>query len=104
MSKSIKQTSITNIRQRKDGRWEGRYRYAGKQKSVYGKTRKEVRDKLSEIQAEMANDEFVEETDLTVEKWMGEWMSQNHRLKDSTRRRYERDIRRTSCRILARLG
>ena len=93
MSKSIKQTSITNIRQRKDGRWEGRYRYAGKQKSVYGKTRKEVRDKLSEIQAEMANNEFVEETDLIVEKWMGEWMSQNHRLKDSTRRRYERDIR-----------
>jgi len=93
MSRSTKQTTTTNVRQRKNGLWEGRYRFEGKQKSVYGKTRKEVRDKLSKIQAELADDEYIDETEITVEKWMMEWMGQNTGLKESTRARYERDIR-----------
>lgn len=42
-----------NIRKRKDGRWEGRYRVYNVQKekqvycSVYGKTYDEVREKLT---------------------------------------------------------
>ena len=49
------------IRQRTDGRWEARYtigRDAGTgkqiQRSVYGKTQKEVRQKLAEISVEMS--------------------------------------------------
>ena len=45
-----------NIRQRPDGRWEGRYTAGidpgtGKQiqKSIYGKTQKEVRERLRKI-------------------------------------------------------
>jgi hypothetical protein len=40
-----------SIRRRKDGRWEGRYTIHAaegrKQKTVYGKTRKEVSEKLT---------------------------------------------------------
>jgi integrase len=40
-----------SIRRRKDGRWEGRYTIHAaegrKQKAVYGKTRKEVSEKLT---------------------------------------------------------
>ena len=44
-----------NIRKRKDGRWEGRYKKLpisnGKSKyaSVYGKTYKEVKEKLKKL-------------------------------------------------------
>ena len=48
------------IRKRSDGRWEGRYTKGfdsktGKQlqKTVYGKTQKEVRQKLTQIAAEI---------------------------------------------------
>lgn len=46
----------TNIRKRADGRWEGRYKIPDsdsfcKYKSVYGKTRREVKEKLERIAA-----------------------------------------------------
>lgn len=46
-----------NIRKRKDGRWEGRYKKGRNEKgtiiygSVYGKTYREVREKLTLIAA-----------------------------------------------------
>jgi len=44
-----------SIRRRKDGRWEGRYTVhtaeGRKQRTVYGKTRKEVAEKLTEVMA-----------------------------------------------------
>ena len=44
-----------NIYRRKDGRWEGRYRYKGtsKYKSVYGKTYTEVKEKLDVLRSEV---------------------------------------------------
>ena len=54
------------IRQRPDGRWEARYTLGidpgtGKQiqKSVYGKTQKEVRQKLTAITAEISPYDFL---------------------------------------------
>lgn len=46
----------TNIRKRADGRWEGRYKSlqndnSCKYKSVYGKTYREVKEKLENITA-----------------------------------------------------
>ena len=35
-------------RKRADGRWEGRYWSEGKRRSIYGKSRKEVADKLAD--------------------------------------------------------
>jgi len=55
-----------NIRKRSDGRWEARYSNGfdpttGKliQKSVYGKTQKEVRQKLARITAEIDEGTYI---------------------------------------------
>ena len=60
------------IRKRSDGRWEARYTTGidpktGKQtqKSVYGKTQKEVRQKLTEVTAEIDSGTYLEQTKAT---------------------------------------
>jgi len=72
-----------SIRQRKDGTWEARYTTGrdpgtGKQvqKSVYGKTQKEVRQKLA--QATVAIDEgiYTEPSRLTVGAWIDIWLEE----------------------------
>ena len=40
-------SKTTNIRQRKNGLWEGRYRLNGKQCAVYGQTKAEAKAKLA---------------------------------------------------------
>lgn len=69
-----------NIRQRKDGLWEARYSYGrdanGKQiqKSVYGKTRKSVAEKLKAITHSIDSNKYVDVTDLTVGEWLDTWL------------------------------
>lgn len=65
------------IRKRSDGRWEARYTTGidpktGKQiqKSVYGKTQKEVRQKLMEVTAEIDSGTYLEQTKDTVGEWL----------------------------------
>ena len=60
------------IRQRPDGRWEARYTLGidpgtGKQiqKSVYGKTQKEVRQKLTAITAEIDSGTYIPQDKTT---------------------------------------
>ena len=71
------------IRQRPDGRWEARYTLGidpgtGKQiqKSVYGKTQKEVRQKLTAITAEIDSGMFTQENKTTVEQWLNIWLNE----------------------------
>ena len=66
------------IRKRSDGRWEARYTTGidpktGKQiqKSVYGKTQKEVRQKLTEVTAEIDSGTYLEQT---VGEWLDTWL------------------------------
>ena len=63
------------IRQRPDGRWEARYTLGidpgtGKQiqKSVYGKTQKEVRQKLTAITAEIDSGTYIPQDKTTLEQ------------------------------------
>ena len=70
-----------NIRKRSDGRWEARYttgmdKKTGKQiqKSVYGKTQKEVRQKLTEVTAEIDNGTYMEPTKDTLSEWLDTWV------------------------------
>ncbi len=70
-----------NIRRRSDGRWEARYTLGtdpktGKQiqKSVYGKTQKEVRQKLAKITAEIDDGIYVMPTSMTVGQWLDTWL------------------------------
>lgn len=72
-----------SIRQRKDGTWEARYT-AGRnpatgkqvQKSVYGKTQKDVRQKLSLVTVEMDSGTYAEPSRLTMGEWLDIWLKE----------------------------
>lgn len=70
------------IRQRPDGRWEARYTVGrdpgtGKQiqRSVYGSTQKEVRQKLAQITAAIDKGTYQAPNKITVSEWMDEWLT-----------------------------
>ena len=69
------------IRKRAYGRWEARFTTgfdpaSGKQvqKSIYGKTQKEVREKLAQITTELDDGTYMEPTKDTVEEWLDTWL------------------------------
>lgn len=71
------------IRKRSDGRWEARYTLGidpktGKQiqKSVYGKTQKEVRQKLTAVTAEIDDGTYIPPDKTTVEQWLNIWLKE----------------------------
>lgn len=69
------------IRQRKNGLWEARYTAPdGKQKSVYGKTEKEVTAKLRGMLHEIDSGAWREPSKMTVGEWLDIWIRdyQNH--------------------------
>ena len=85
------------IRQRSDGRWEARYTAGfdtgtGKQiqRSLYGSTQKEVRQKLAQITAELDTGAYIEPSKLTVGKWLSIWLTDyNSNVKPFTLRAYQ---------------
>ena len=90
-----------SIRQRPDGRWEGRYT-AGRdpgtghqvQKSVCGATQKEVLKKLQEIQTDMERGVFLEPSRLTVGQWLKIWEAEYlGAVKGSTEYSYKKHIK-----------
>lgn len=71
-----------SIYQRKDGRWCGSVTIGykidtgnQKRKYVYGKSRKEVADKINEILHKVNTETYVEATNLTVGDWLDKWLS-----------------------------
>lgn len=68
------------IRQRKDGTWEARFTVGrdpgtGKQiqRSVYGSTQREVRQKLAQITAALDTGTYKEPCKMTVGQWLTAW-------------------------------
>jgi len=91
-----------SIRQRPDGTWEARYttgRDPGTgrqvQKSVYGKTQKEVRQKLTKATKEMDDGIYIEPTKLTVGAWIDIWLEEyaKNTVKISTHHLYSKICR-----------
>jgi len=91
------------IRQRKDGKWEARYTIGrdpgtGKQlqKSVYGDTQKEVRQKLNAITKDIDDGLYTEPSKLTVGAWLDIWLAEyvKDAVKPFTYSSYE-----TQCRV-----
>ncbi len=71
------------IRQRADGRWEARYTVGrdpgtGRQiqKSIYGNTQKEVRQKLQQIAVAIDNSVYTEPSKLTLKEWLTIWLQE----------------------------
>lgn len=79
--KALKNASgMGSIRLRADGRWEARYTIgihpgtgAQLQKSVYGQSQKEVRQKLQHISTEINNGTYAEPSKMTVGNWLEVW-------------------------------
>lgn len=72
-----------SIRQRKDGTWEARFVIGidpgtGKdiRKSVYAKTQKEVRKKMTEAIAALDKDDYREPSKMTVGQWLDVWTAE----------------------------
>ena len=72
-----------SIRQRKDGTWEARFVAGvdpgtGKdiRKSVYAKTQKEVRKKMTEAIAALDKDDYREPSKMTVGQWLDVWAAE----------------------------
>lgn len=97
------------IRQRKDGTWEARYTVGrdpgtGKQlqKSLYGKTKAEVAQKLRKITSDIDQGLYTEPSKLTVGRWFDMWIAEYlGGVKDTTREQYRYQLR---VHIRPRLG
>lgn len=89
------------IRQRPDGRWEARYTVGrdpgtGKQiqRSVYGSTQKDVRQKLAQAVAAIDSGTYTAPQKMTVGEWLDIWQRDYlGSLKPCTVRTYETAIR-----------
>ena len=71
------------IRKRSDGRWEARFTkgfdpVTGKQiqKSIYGKTQKEVREKLAQVTVELDEGTYTDPCQITLAAWMEIWLTE----------------------------
>ena len=70
---------LGSIRQRSDGRWEGRFSTRNpltgetRAHSVYGKTQKEVRQKLTETIAAIDRGDYREPCRMTLAEWLDIW-------------------------------
>ncbi len=84
-----------NIRQRPNGTWEARFTANGKRMSVYGKTKREVAEKLNRRRAEVEFHLYQPSTGSpTFAEWLTTWLnSYCLSIKDSTRYKYLTDIR-----------
>lgn len=59
---------------RKDGRWGGKYIYKGKTKFVYGKTKKETEEKLTQIKASITLGTWKEPCNIKLKDYMEFWL------------------------------
>ena len=79
MAKRKAPNGAGSIRKRSDGRWEGRYTAGydggtGKpiRRTVYGRTQKEVRQKLTDVSRALDTGTYQEPSSLTVAEWLEE--------------------------------
>src|SRR5829696_7633951 len=72
-----------SITRRKDGRWEARYiahtARGPKRKVIYGKTRKEVADKLARALADRASGLVFDDESMTVGEYLDRWLEDSDR-------------------------
>lgn len=79
-------------------RWVGQYTVGisadGKQKrkSVYGKTRKEVKDKLDDIISKMQNGGYIDKSTVTVEQVASDIIEESYRLNITKDTSYNRNV------------
>src|SRR5216110_1394113 len=84
------------ISKRKNGMWEAKITLEdGKRKSIYGKTRKEVQDKLKIALREQQQGMLVTSPQQKLEDFLKQWLedTQKHGVRARTYERYEEIVR-----------
>src|SRR5215217_62990 len=87
-----------SITRRKDGRWMGRYTVymanGPKQKTIYGKTRAEVAEKLTKAMADRDGGLYFEAENLTISAFLERWLNDSVRgsVRASTHSSYRRQV------------
>lgn len=81
MAKRKAANKAGTIKHRADGRWEGqvvtgRDPATGKlkRKSIYAKTQKDLREKMTELTAKLDSGCYVEASKMTLEQWLSVWL------------------------------
>lgn len=85
-----------SIRMRRRGVWEARYTIGVDpgtkkqiQRSIYGKSRDEVRKRLNRIHSELDTGIYVDPVTLTVSEWANVWLNEyNNGVKETTKEQY----------------
>jgi integrase len=93
-----------SIYQRKDGLWAGSISLSnGKRKVVYAKNRKEVAQKLAQVQRAVADGQPVGKERITVRQWLETWLNENatNRVRPKTLHRYKEIV---NLHLIPRLG
>lgn len=80
------------IRQRSNGKYEGRIKYEYKSYSVYADTITETRKKMEELKYKLVHGIFVEKSKMTLSEWFKVWLEQykKNRVKIGTLNSYEK--------------
>lgn len=102
MSKKKSADGSGSIRQRPDGRWEGRFTYTDdlgqkRRKSIYGGSQEEVRRQLTKITNAVDEGLYRAQKRYTLNQWFDEWLSLysvawKPSTKDDYKRKAERHI------------
>src|SRR5918994_3349578 len=88
-----------SISRRKDGRWEAKYTAhtaeGPKRRALYGKTRKEVADKLAKALADRASGYTFDNENMTVGQYLDRWLNDSDKgsVRTSTYERHEQIVR-----------
>lgn len=82
----------TGIRQRANGRYEGRVKHEYKSYSVYADTITETKKKMTELKYKLEHGVFVEKEKLTLSDWHRTWMEEykKNRVKIGTYNNYQK--------------
>lgn len=67
------------IRQRKDGRYEGRFTYEGECYTLYGTDVKKLHKQLLDKRYEVEHGLYMKQTNITVDSWFHTWMEEYKR-------------------------
>jgi integrase len=95
---------MATIRQRKNGLYEARLQQNGRRFSVYGRTEREVRQKLAELERKLAIDQPPPVGKLTVQQLCERWLqTERKRWKPKTYYDYRRNLERYVYPVLGRV-
>lgn len=92
------------IRLRNDGRWEASTMLGVQRKSFYGKTRREVTEKLRAAQRDYEAGQFIGDARQTVEQYLSSWLEvKRNEVKPGTWQGYEIVVRRHIVPLIGRV-